>query len=99
MKDQNNKYENLIKLISNNKSNNNFTPTPLQEHLLNEDCVLSDYRSVNKSLDLVALEVRRYTKQEVTYNFLKDNFRKRNGNEFSQRACENARDYANKIPL
>jgi hypothetical protein len=79
-----------------NKINDN-TLTDLQHHLIKKTFVLNDGRTANSSLNVIACEVRKYYKNEpVTWQYLQENFLKRNGEKFSQSYCENARDLANK---
>jgi hypothetical protein len=71
--------------------------TDLQRHLINKSLVFSDGKRVNSSLNDTACEVRKYNKNEsVTWQYLQENFIKRDGEKFSKSYCENARDYANK---
>jgi len=70
--------------------------TDLQQHLIKKRLVLSDGRRANKSLKDIACKVREYNGDEpVTWQYLQENFLKRNGEKFSKGTCENARDYAN----
>ena len=80
--------------IFSNKMNDNKL-TGLQHHLNENDFVLDDGRTVNKSLKDIACEVVEYNNKPVTWQYLQKNFLKRNGEKFSKGACENARDFAN----
>jgi len=77
---------------------NDNTLTDLQNHLKENDFVLNDGKTANKSLIDIACEVRKYknNNEPITWQYLQDNFLKRNGKKFSKGTCENARDFANK---
>jgi hypothetical protein len=91
------KFKNdMKKLFAEMFNHKESTLTDLQQHLIKKSFVLSDGRRANKSLNDIACEVREYNgNKPVTWQYLQENFIKRNGDKFSQSYCENARDYAN----
>ena len=91
------KFKNDIhKLFTEMFTQQSNTLSELQIYLKEKDLVLNDGITVNGSLNDIACEVRKYKKNKpITWQYLQDNFLKRNGKKFSQSYCENARDYAN----
>ena len=66
-----------------------------RQHLIDKGFVFDDGRRVARKLDYAAAELVKFTKEPVTSDFLHENFLKKNGNSYSKKACDNARDYAN----
>jgi len=64
-------------------------------HLVNNGFLYTDGERVISNLDLTAAEYVKYTEQPVSSKFLMETFRQDDGNEYSNSACSQARDYAN----
>ena len=67
-----------------------------RQHLINKVFAYPpDGKRVINSLNNTVAELVKYSKQNVTSKFIKENFFKRDGSEYSDDAANAARDYAN----
>jgi len=66
-----------------------------RQHLIDKTFIYDDGRRVKENLDLVAAELVEHTRQPTTSQFLRENFLKNDGSQYSGSACDQARDYAN----
>jgi len=66
-----------------------------RQHLIDKTFVYDDGKRVKGNLNEVAAEIVRHTQQPTTSQFLKENFLQSDGTPYSDKACGQARDYAN----